>query len=249
MSSVNKFSRSVPQLAPVLTEVVKKKEVRRKPQNTFSKSMKPAAPPSSSSQPVKNVYLHFHYTAHLKFPFDPPTAEQLKLNCVDMKVPFLERLQFSPPPAMQLSTWTTVTTTPVMGDGSCGYRALSVLLTGRQEYHQQIRWIINDRIQSGAMPQKFYDFAGMQVIQKAQDKKTAANAAHPYYWFNVDDAYAFSLICDVNVFIYNAARMEWTLYNRTLFSQKKDEETTLVAGSMFHLLLKSDHFEPILSLQ
>uniref|UniRef100_A0AC35G260 OTU domain-containing protein n=2 Tax=Panagrolaimus sp. PS1159 TaxID=55785 RepID=A0AC35G260_9BILA len=138
-------------------------------------------------------------------------------------------------------------TVSTLADGNCGYRAISILLTGVEDYFWKIRIKIYDHIVVnghriwgiGSQEQKIKFYKKLERILKMK-KPTAVDLE---FWCKNEDLYALADLFECNVYTYSPNPLS---NYPNITGHYKNGEKIPHSPTLFLMWINNNHFEPIL---
>uniref|UniRef100_A0A914YK64 OTU domain-containing protein n=1 Tax=Panagrolaimus superbus TaxID=310955 RepID=A0A914YK64_9BILA len=135
------------------------------------------------------------------------------------------------------------------GDGNCGYRSLSTLLTGVEDYHWHIRLKIYEYISYNG--ENIYGIRSAELAREYYVKyqhllNVPPQPVNQDLYAGNDDFYALADMLECNIYTYTPDPLP---SYPNVNSHFKDNIKINGAPTLFLMYLNNNHYEPIISFQ
>uniref|UniRef100_A0A914PCH5 OTU domain-containing protein n=1 Tax=Panagrolaimus davidi TaxID=227884 RepID=A0A914PCH5_9BILA len=140
-------------------------------------------------------------------------------------------------------------TKDVRGDGNCGYRALSYLLTGSQDFHWQIRMRVMEHVVQNHKMFWMEGADGYPAYVSSYNtlvKYPKARGVQRKHWASDIDFLGFARLANINVYLYNPPDRQYN-YSRC-FPLIKEGKWDKEDGAFFVEWVNENHFIPIVGV-
>uniref|UniRef100_A0AC34Q6R3 OTU domain-containing protein n=1 Tax=Panagrolaimus sp. JU765 TaxID=591449 RepID=A0AC34Q6R3_9BILA len=207
---------------------------------------------SEIAKPILNPKSH----ALVFHPFNVPTMEQLQMIASQLYLPF-HRYIFSNmngASAIETCTFDKSKIHAVDADGNCGFRCLSYIITGKQDYHREIRRYVLEKFKKRDMP-RYTSFWGDTINQRIKIHESALQISETQccvpqsHWMNDGDLQAFASLVNVNIAlaVYQPhLQYPWIFIESTLVSENGHLDPNLPTFLLDHT--SNNHFNVITEL-
>uniref|UniRef100_A0A914Z061 OTU domain-containing protein n=1 Tax=Panagrolaimus superbus TaxID=310955 RepID=A0A914Z061_9BILA len=208
-----------------------------------SKSFEDAAQTSSLYVSLKDVYF-------------PPEDAWLRSKCYLLGIIFHENVSKFRPSIDDIQKFTIVKPDDVIsvqGDGHCGYRSLSVIICGKQYYHNKIRRMICSLITQNNDPnfEEMYIFRNAKAIAYGKLQIDSAVDCEERMWMDDADLAAAANLFECNIFVLNSLD-QWQCYGKKTFENGIMDSCVNFDPKLPTLLLQNsggNHFSPVVNVR
>uniref|UniRef100_A0A914QC94 OTU domain-containing protein n=1 Tax=Panagrolaimus davidi TaxID=227884 RepID=A0A914QC94_9BILA len=178
--------------------------------------------------------------------FLPPDLQQLQHYLILLDLP--PELAYNSPLLTSLAIepqGRSPVTIDTRGDGNCGHRSFSKLLTGVEDYHWHIRLKIYEYIAANA--RRIFGIKSANLGEQACSRLVQLNQIAPQpvgqnLYAGNDDLWALAEMLECNIYTYvPEAHPAYPALNPYFKNNKKIKG----APTLFLLYINSNHFEPI----
>uniref|UniRef100_A0AC35ESU1 Protein kinase domain-containing protein n=1 Tax=Panagrolaimus sp. PS1159 TaxID=55785 RepID=A0AC35ESU1_9BILA len=182
----------------------------------------------------------------------PPTDSWLKNECASIGIKFFENISKFRPSIDDIQKFIVRKPDDVIsveGDGKCGYRALSVLISGKEDHHVYIKNIICRKITKNKDP----NFEKMGIFKDARRnaafklKFDSSDADDKRFWMDDSDIAAAANLFDCNIFVFTRLKY-WQCYGPKTYENGITENFGNFDSKLPTLLLDNaggNHFSPV----
>uniref|UniRef100_A0A7E4WD82 Ubiquitinyl hydrolase 1 n=1 Tax=Panagrellus redivivus TaxID=6233 RepID=A0A7E4WD82_PANRE len=180
-----------------------------------------------------------------KLKYRSPTTHELKKYCADFEVSPANSV-IKRQSVADLRQYVPHEVEPILGDGHCGYRTVSFLLTGTQNHYMQVRQKLCSWVADGKLGDVFTKSLCPELGPMKAKAKASSGFVGMNMWMGIDDLYGLATKLEINVVQYHTGTKTWMPFNDYFFLSKyaplKDAPSLLIQYT-------GNHYEAIKSIK
>uniref|UniRef100_A0AC34FTY6 Protein kinase domain-containing protein n=2 Tax=Panagrolaimus sp. ES5 TaxID=591445 RepID=A0AC34FTY6_9BILA len=192
----------------------------------------------------------------LKDVYFPPDDLWLRSKCYLIGITFYENVSKFRPSIDDIQKYTIIKpddVVSVQGDGHCGYRSLSVLICGKQYYHNKIRRMLCSMITQNTDPnfEEMYIFRNAKAIAHGKLQVDSGIDCEERNWMDDADLAAAANLFECNIFVLNSLD-QWQCYGKKTFENGIMDSFVNFDPKLPTLLLQNsggNHFSPVVNVR
>ena len=163
----------------------------------------------------------------------------LQPKCQLASVDFFQNLNLKPDHNHDIRNLVPSAAYKIDRDGNCLFGTLSVLLTGSQDYKNQLRQIICDRMDQSMISEQQFSICSDGMCANAHEYLEKNRMREFAVWGGDIEVAVFCYLFNIRMFVYVLSIKKWVVYSNNLQEDAKD---------MF-ILNWGRHWEPVCSVE